>query len=339
MAVGVGTFQDDDDTNGLAHFFEHMLFLGSKSFPSPSSFDNHLTNFFGTTNAFTQEETTIFYFDVGEKGFDTALHMFSRIFAEPLLDFSLMKKEIQAVNSENDKNLNNDNWRRHQLIKSLANPRHPYSKFGTGNKETLGSIEGKILHSKIERFYKKYYVPANMKLVLQGNVEMDLLQKMATKYFSDIRLDTQQDDPIIQYGHINTFEKAFYRENLGKAIWYQKLSSSISLDFIFVIEEIISKYKTKPYEYITYILNYSAERSFVSYLKQNKWVTKMNSGILQTFTSFSEFTISLILTENGLKNVDKIVEHVYGYLAMIRNQGVNHEIFKDIKTIRENNFR
>ena len=339
MALGVGTFQDDDDTYGLAHFFEHMLFLGSKSFPSPSNFDNHLSEYFGTTNAFTAEEKTIFYFDIGGKGFDTALHMFSRMFAEPLLDYSLMNKEIEAVNSENDKNLNNDNWRQNQLIRSLANPHHPFSKFGTGNKFTLGSIEGQVLHHKIKNFYKKYYVPENMKLVVQGNVEMNLLQEIVTKYFSDIRLDTLQKEPELKYGEINTKENAFYKENLGKVVWFKKLSSSISLDFIFILEEVNSKYKTKPYDYIIYMLKYSAEKSFVNYLKNLKWVTRMDAGIINSFTSFSEFAITISLTEEGFKNVDIIVELVFGYLGMLRSKGVDQEIFKEIQSINENKFR
>ena len=77
----------------------------------------------------TEEEKTIFYFDIQSKGFETALHIFSRIFAEPLLDFSIMKKEINNLNNENERNINNDNWRQNQLIRSLANPHHPFSKF------------------------------------------------------------------------------------------------------------------------------------------------------------------------------------------------------------------
>jgi len=302
-------------------------------------FDNHLSEYFGSTNAFTQEEKTIFYFDIGWKGFETALLMFSRMFAEPLLDYSLMNKEIEAVNSENDKNLNNDNWRQHQLIRSLSNPRHPFSKFGTGNKSTLGGIEAQILHQKIKNFYKKYYVPENMKLVVQGNVEMDTLQGIVTKYFSDIRLDTLQREPEMRYGEINTKENPFYKENLGKVVWFKKLSSSISLDFIFIMEEVNSKYKTKPYDYISYLLKYSAEKSFVNYLKNLKWATGLDAGMINTFTSFSEFAITIKLTEEGFKNVDVIVELVFGYLAMIRNKGVNQEIYKEIASIHENNFR
>jgi insulysin len=339
MALGVGTFQDDDDTNGLAHFFEHMIFLGSKSFPSSLTFENHLTQFLGSTNAFTEEEKTIFYFDIQSKGFETALHIFSRIFAEPLLDFSIMKKEINNLNNENERNINNDNWRQNQLIRSLANPHHPFSKFGTGNKLSLSTINSKTLHQKLKNFYKKYYVPENMKLVVQGNLEMNLLEEIVVKFFSDIRLDTLQREPELKYGQINSNESAFTKENLGKIVWFKKLSPSITLDFICFMQDVNSKYKTKPNDYIAYMLKFAGDNSFIDYLKTLRWARKMDSGLINSYTSFSEFAITISLTEEGLKNVDIIIGLLYGYLNMIRNRGVDIEIYKEIKTINDNNFR
>ena len=339
MALGVGTFQDDDDTNGLAHFLEHMIFLGSKSFPSSLTFENHLTQFLGSTNAFTEEEKTIFYFDIQSKGFETALHIFSRIFAEPLLDFSIMKKEINNLNIENERNINNDNWRQNQLIRSLANPHHPFSKFGTGNKLSLSTINSKTLHQKLKNFYKKYYVPENMKLVVQGNLEMNLLEEIVVKFFSDIRLDTLHREPELKYGQINSNESAFTKENLGKIVWFKKLSPSITLDFIFFMQDVNSKYKTKPNDYIAYMLKFAGDNSYFDYLKTLRWARKMDSGLINSYTSFSEFAITISLTEEGLKNVDIIIGLLFGYLNMIRNRGVDIEIYKEIKTINDNNFR
>ncbi len=170
LSVGVGSFQDDDDLPGLAHFCEHMLFLGSKTFSKPSQFEEHLSSYFGMTNAFTEEEKTTFYFEIGTKGFEKAFVMFSRIFSEPLFDMNFMNKEIDAVNSENDKNLNQDNWREHQLLKSLSNPKHPYNRFNTGNNVTLRAPGSAKLNKKLRDFYNKYYVPSNMRLVVLSNL-------------------------------------------------------------------------------------------------------------------------------------------------------------------------
>jgi len=55
LSVGVGSFQNDDDIPGLAHFTEHMIFLGSKSYQRPGEFEEYLSDYFGITNAFTED--------------------------------------------------------------------------------------------------------------------------------------------------------------------------------------------------------------------------------------------------------------------------------------------
>jgi len=58
---------------------------------------------------------------------------FSRFFSEPLFTASSAEKEINAINSEHEKNKADDNWRLKQLKRSLSVPNHPFNMFGTGN--------------------------------------------------------------------------------------------------------------------------------------------------------------------------------------------------------------
>lgn len=178
MSVGVGSFHNDPEIKGLAHFCEHMLFLvirnlktqGSKQFPQPSEFEDYLSIHNGSTNAFTDNEKTTFYFDMEAKGFPSAVQMFSSMFANPLFDKNLMTKEINAVNSENEKNLNQDSWRQNELLKALSNEKHPYFNFATGNTNTLKSVGLDNLHKKLLEFYDKYYIPNSMKLAITSNI-------------------------------------------------------------------------------------------------------------------------------------------------------------------------
>lgn len=167
--MGVGSLRDDPEVQGLAHFTEHMIFLGSKSYPHPSTFEDHLSDNLGSTNAFTDEEQTTFFFDVNSQGYDKALVMFSRMFAEPLFDMNFMNKEINAVNSENEKNLNSDDWREAQVLKALADQNSEFSRYTTGNNQTLRYVDLQSLHQKLLDFYNVYYRPEKMKLVVLCN--------------------------------------------------------------------------------------------------------------------------------------------------------------------------
>lgn len=76
-------------------------------------------------------------FEISSTAFEGALDRFAQFFIAPLLSESSASKEINAVDSEHQKNILNDSWRKYQLSKYLSKQGHPYNKFSTGNKETL----------------------------------------------------------------------------------------------------------------------------------------------------------------------------------------------------------
>ena len=137
------------------------------------------------------------------------------MFAEPLLDINYMNKEIDAVNSEHEKNINQDNWRQMELIKSLSNPNHPFSKFSTGSTKSLRGVDPEKLHNKILKFYDNYYTPSNMKLTVLGYQDIEVLQDLVTRIFSDIRKGLKVELNIATYGIIPSKESAFPKEKLG----------------------------------------------------------------------------------------------------------------------------
>ena len=63
LCVGMGSFSDPEEVPGLAHFLEHMVFMGSKKYPDENAFDNFINKSGGFDNASTDCETTVFYFE------------------------------------------------------------------------------------------------------------------------------------------------------------------------------------------------------------------------------------------------------------------------------------
>lgn len=297
-----------------------------------------MRDYYGSTNAFTEEEKTTYYFDIGMKGYDKALYMFSRMFAEPLLDFNMMNKEIDAVNSEHEKNINQDNWRQQQIIRTLANPNHPFNGFSTGNNVTLRNIDPIFLHQKIINFYNSYYITNNMKLTVISNQELDIIQEQVTKYFGDIPFDINQDNRKI-YGNSEKKENAFYKENLGKIVYFKKLGSLSTLDFIYSINEVVTKYSTKPENYLSYLIKFSGEGSLIKYLKDNNYAISLDAGIINSFTDFSQYAVSISLTDYGLRNIQRVINITFGYINQIREMKINKDLFFEIKHIFDNKFK
>ena len=94
---------------------------------------------------------------------------FAQFFISPLFDASSTERELNAVDSENQKNLQSDAWRLDQLEKSTSNASHPYSKFGTGNLQTLKvepESKGLSVREELLKFHSKYYSANLMTLSL-----------------------------------------------------------------------------------------------------------------------------------------------------------------------------
>ncbi len=92
--------------------------------------------------------------------------MFGKMFEEPMFNYSLMDKEINAVNSEHEKNYNSDLWRKRQILRSLSRDGHKYGSFSTGNNETLRVLDSESMNKLLREFYEKYYKSNNMKLAI-----------------------------------------------------------------------------------------------------------------------------------------------------------------------------
>ena len=121
-------------------------------------------------NAYTSNNYTVYYFELNSDGLEKAIDIFSTMFYNPLFEMSHINKEINAINSENQKNLNQDNWRQYQLIKYLSNPEHPFNKFSTGNYKTLNAITSELLNKRLKDFFNKFYNTANMRLIISGRI-------------------------------------------------------------------------------------------------------------------------------------------------------------------------
>ena len=111
LSVGVGHLSDPDDLPGLAHFCEHMLFLGTAPFPDEAGYKLHLSQNSGSANAFTSLDETNYHLSVhplaipGESG---TLARHASFFISPLFLASCTERELKAVDSEFRRNLQLD---------------------------------------------------------------------------------------------------------------------------------------------------------------------------------------------------------------------------------------
>ncbi len=127
--VGVGSYNDPDNRLGLAHFLEHMLFLGNKKYPEVDGYFQYIKANGGSANAYTADVRTNYFFDINSDKLQPALDQLAQFFVSPTLDPSYVDRERHAVDSEYQLHTREDGWRLLTALNATSNPEHPKSRF------------------------------------------------------------------------------------------------------------------------------------------------------------------------------------------------------------------
>ena len=208
VCIKAGSINNPNNYQGLAHFLEHMLFLGSKKYPKENYFDETLRCHGGSSNAYTALYETVYYFSVNNNYLETILDIFSRFFIDPLFDSSSVSREINAINSEHMKNINNDMWRLNHFIKTLAKKNTIINKFSTGSLETLNK---KNIRNEMIKFYNNYYCSDNMTVAIISPNSINKTNKIFTNIFSNIPSKKAKMNNIVKQGNFYNNQKMEYQ--------------------------------------------------------------------------------------------------------------------------------
>ncbi len=181
-----------------------MLFLGSKKYPNGDDYFQTITENNGHFNAYTDREITNYFFDIHNLSFENALDIFSRFFIDPLFTEEKLKKEINSVNSEYEKNFIIDDRKKSQVFAYIANENDPLNRFTTGNIQSLAKSaekNGLKLRDELLKFHSKYYTSDKMILIIYTNEQLDDMEEIILEKFSKVKpsqefLDSIKTDKI-----------------------------------------------------------------------------------------------------------------------------------------------
>lgn len=314
MAVAAGHFQDPPDAQGLAHFLEHMLFLGTEGYPQATDYQDFISANGGNHNAWTGTEYSNYYFAISAEQFEPALDRFSRFFYQPLFDPSWVKRELQAIESEFRLKQRDELRRLYQVHKATANPDHPFSQFSVGNLATLKTSTTAHLVAQLRQFFQYWYRPERMTLVLAGPQSLAQLADLAAQYGGAIPA---------QSGPQFVLQQPLYQPHqLGVQIQVKPLKDARRLILAFALPGIDADYAHKTTSYIAHLLGYEGPGSLYSHLHQQHWIHSLAAGGGISGSNFKDFNINMQLTELGLAHCDDIITHVFGFIDRIKRDGI-----------------
>jgi len=314
LAVNVGHFDDPIDCQGQAHLLEHMMFLGTKRYPEPSEYHRFIKGHGGHHNAWTGSEHTNYFFAINNTYFEQALDRFSDFFISPLLDSVWINKEVNAVESEYQLKYRDENRRYLSVLKDIANPQHPFSKFSVGNKHTFKDSDKPSFSDALEAFYQQHYCASKMKVVLLSHLPLDQLSILADKYFSAIEHRGLATDYI---------DVPLYQEQATAIAIDIKPDRDIKkLHLNFLMPHQLINYHNKPLSYIGYLLGHEGEGSLLSQLKHEGLANALSAGTGLHGYNYTEFSISVSLTQHGLANKDNVIAKIFEQIELIKAQGI-----------------
>ncbi|KAG7660809.1 STE23 [[Candida] subhashii] len=338
LDVNVGSFADKQyQIPGLAHFCEHLLFMGTEKYPQENEYSSYLSKHSGHSNAYTSSEHTNYYFQLSSDYLEGALDRFAQFFICPLFSNSCKDREINAVDSENKKNLQNDDWRLHQLDKSNSNPNHPYNGFSTGNYQTLHVepiAKGINVRDVLIEFHKSHYSSNLMNLVILGKEDLDTLTSWAIDKFSAV---PNKNLPRPQYNGSIILQP----EHLGKLTKAKPIMDNHQVELMFMVpDDLENQWATKPQGYFSHLIGHESEGSILHFLKSKGWATELSSGNMKICEGNSFFIIEIHLTPSGLENWKQIIQISFDYLNLITKEHEPQQwIWQEMQEMSQINFK
>ena len=207
----VGAKDENPERTGFAHFFEHLLFEGSKNIPR-GEMDKIIEKNGGSYNANTNQDRTYYYELLPSNKVDLGLWIESERLLHPVINQIGVDTQNEVVKEE--KRLRVDNAPYGQLLEEITKGlfvKHPYRWTTIGS---MDHLDAATLDEFLE-FKNKFYVPNNAVLVVAGNFDMEDIKKKISDYFGPIPRGNDVPRVNIKEDPLNgELKRKFYDPNI-----------------------------------------------------------------------------------------------------------------------------
>ena len=344
MEVRVGSMNNPVEWPGLAHFCEHMLFLGTQRFPEESGFATFISSAGGSKNAFTAAEETAFHFDCRGEALPSSLDRFSDFFISPLFTESATVREVAAIDAEHSKNLLSDQRRIDRLLRDRARPEHPFSRFFTGTRATLrGGRDG--AREALLAFHARYYTADQMALTVLGPQPLDSLQQMVERSYGDIPSGSQRAGGIrnasSEYDGLPRPLEPAAQGTAATATLMVPVRElrMVTIAWCVPLSDPDVWARAKPAGVLAGVLGWRGSSGLLAYLKSKGLASSCELRVEEATRSYALITASLELTKRGLQSWAEAVTALYSYLRTCREDGLPPHCYAENSRLRELRFR
>jgi coenzyme PQQ biosynthesis probable peptidase PqqF len=281
---------------GLAHFLEHLLFLGTERFPASEGLMAYVQRQGGQVNASTRERTTDFFFEVPVSAFEAALERLGDMLAHPRLALEDQLREREVLQAEFIAWSQDATAQQQQALLEGVAADHPLRAFHAGNRDSL-AVEREDFQQALRDFYKGFYQTGQMTLSLAGPQSLAELEALAQQFGAALKtapLRPQKPAPALLAGNQCTYQYA------DEHRWHQVVVSEASPEAL---------------DFLCLWLNASAPGGLLAELQSRQWVSAINATVLYQFAGQALLDIKFTLDTHGHPQTTLIEELLHDWLS------------------------
>jgi zinc protease len=167
--------------SGFAHFFEHMMFRGTKKYPGPV-YDSIVTSIGASANAFTSDDITAYHLNFAVEDLEKVIEVESDRFQNLHYELPAFQTESGAIYGEYRKGVTNPFEVLDERVRDLAFDVHTYKHTTIGFERDIKAMPDAYDYSL--GFFKRFYRPENVVILVVGDVKPDAVLKLVRKYYS-----------------------------------------------------------------------------------------------------------------------------------------------------------
>ncbi len=325
ISVAGGQMSSPEHLQGLPHLLEHLVFLGSKSYPGTGDWHQFVSQNTGWSNASTLSDLTRFQFQVQNRALEEGLARLSSMLFSPNINDDTIKIGLSEVDKEFASKKDNEWQGILSVIRENVNAKHPGAKFGIGNKDSLAAstIE---LKEALTKYQEQYYNPRNMSLAVYTNADPKSMRAYIERTFTK---DSSLIEQVAYYfsSLLESFDDKpsdlplFSQETQGSLISIQTTSQGHSLDLRFEMPPAIDAHTSALYQVIAELIGDETKGSIIARLKQLGLAAELNT-VFQGDGQNEVLDLYIRLTDQGRSSTDDVIAVVFDYINMLSSKEI-----------------
>ncbi|OYQ11123.1 pyrroloquinoline quinone biosynthesis protein PqqF [Pseudomonas mandelii] len=288
---------------GLAHFLEHLLFLGTERFPAGQGLMAYVQGHGGQVNARTSERTTDFFFELPPQAFAGGLERLSDMLAHPRMNLDDQRREREVLHAEFVAWSRDATAQQQFALFDGLSAAHPLRAFHAGNRYSL-PVPQPEFQQALRDFHRQFYQTGQMTLSLAGPQTLDELRAMAQRFGEPI----SAGEKVAQQAPVPLMDSSYTR--------YQQAGER-RLDLLFALEALPDSSR-EALAFLCHSLNAAKPGGLLAELGEEGLADSLKAVPLYQFAGQALLHIEFTTDKPGNASCERLVDWL-GFFASHQN--------------------